>query len=63
MIRITTGRRGTMIRARGKDAQRLFELFSQVSQEKAPTRATAATPAADTPRVETKDASKESHHG
>lgn len=48
MIRISTSRRGTMIRARGKDAQRLFELFSQVTQEKTAARAN-ATPTPSEP--------------
>jgi len=58
MIRISTSRRGTMIRARGKDAQRLFELLSQVTQEKTATRANATTtpsepaPPADKARAE-----------
>jgi hypothetical protein len=41
MIRISTSRRGTMVRARGKDAQRLLEAFSRVVEEKSASQASA----------------------
>lgn len=41
MIRISTSRRGTMVRARGKDAQRLLEAFTRVIEEKSATQSPA----------------------
>lgn len=64
MIRISTGRRGTMIRARGKrDEHRLMELFSLIAQEKAEARTPITTLAKEPPRAEGNDATEERCHG